>query len=119
MCLGTCNEKRTRRGAVVQDHLAEAMLSRTGRGSVDFIRSTAVGSLAELTTVLGELMEPWVSRLAALATTEIEADTPQNRHHGAYLLGVLVRVHAAVFVCHPCQCTMRPFCTKCLLHPTS
>ena len=78
----------------LQEHVAEAMLSRLRPSEPDFVRSTALGALAELTAVLGAEMGPWVERLAAAAAAEMRCAMPQNRHHGVFLLGILVRVRA-------------------------
>lgn len=67
------------------------MLARLRPSEPDFVSSTALGALAELTGVLGAEMGPWVERLAAAAAAEMGCGMPHNRHHGVFLLGILVR----------------------------
>jgi hypothetical protein len=75
----------------LQEHLAKAALSRLASMQTDFIRSTTLGSLAELTAVLGARISPWAEDIGAAALREMSGKSSHNRHHGVFALGILVR----------------------------
>jgi hypothetical protein len=75
----------------MQAALAEAVLSRLQPRQPDSIRAGVMGSFAELVQELGAALSPWAERFAAVALRELSCAASQNRHHGVFVLGLMVR----------------------------
>ena len=76
----------------MQGKLAAACEQRMTPNNPDAVRSAVLGSLAELVSVCGTSFAASAAAVAQVALREMATcETAQNRHHGVFALGALVR----------------------------